>query len=80
MVLPKLDATKSMMWSFHVDNLRKNSRYDMIIGQHLLLELKLDLCFSDYKIKRNGGAYKGCTDPMKYPSNLCDDTRFINEV
>ena len=80
MVLPKLDTTQSMMWSFHVDDLRKNSRYDMIIGWYLLLELKLDLCFSDYKIKGNGGAYEGCTAPMKYPSNLCDDTRFINEV
>ena len=51
----------------------------MIIIQDLFLELKLDLCFHDYTIKSNGGAYKGCTTPMKYPYDLCDDESFINE-
>ena len=51
----------------------------MIIGRDLLLEIKLDLCFSYYKIKVNGGTYEGCTNPMKDPSDLCDDTSFINE-
>ena len=45
----------------------------MIIGKDLLLELKLDLCFSDYTIRGNGGLYKVCTVSMKYPSI------FINE-
>ena len=52
MVLPKLDATESMTCSFHVDDSQKNS-----IGQDLLLEPKLDLCFLYYKIKGNIGAY-----------------------
>ena len=55
LVWPELDATKSMTWSFHVDDSQKNSRYDMKIGRDLLLELKLDLCLSDYPIKGNGG-------------------------
>ena len=60
LVLPELDATKSVTWSFHVGELQKNSQYDMIIGRYLLLELKLDLCFSSYTIKGNGGTYDGC--------------------
>ena len=39
----------------------------MIIGRDLLLELKLDLCFSGYTIKVNGCVYEGCTAPMKDP-------------
>ena len=68
-----------MTWSFHVDELQKNSRYDMIIGWNLLLELKLDLCFSDYTINGNGCAYEGCTTLMRDTSNLRDDTSFRNE-
>ena len=62
-----------------MDDLQKNSRYDMIVGQDLLLELKLDLCYSNYTIEVNGGAYEGCNAPMKYPSDLCDDSIFRNE-
>ena len=51
----------------------------MIIDQDLLLELKLDFCFSDYTIKGNGGAYEGYTTPMRDPYDLCVDKRFINE-
>ena len=50
LVLPELDATKIVTWNFQVDDLQKTSRYDMIIGRYLLLELKLDLCVSIYKI------------------------------
>ena len=32
LVQPELDATKSVTWSFHVDDSQKHSRYDMIIG------------------------------------------------
>ena len=51
----------------------------MIIGRELLLEFKLDLCFSDYIIKGNGSVYEGCTPPMRDHYDLCDDARFINE-
>ena len=67
------------MWSFHVSESQKNSRYNMIIGQDLLLELKLDLCFSNCMIKGNGVAYKVCTTPMRYPNNFCNDASFRNE-
>ena len=79
LLLPEWDAMKSATLSFHVDDSQKSSRYDMIIGQYLLLEIKLDLCFSNYTIKGNGGAYKGCTAPMKYYFDLCDDASFRNE-
>ena len=72
LVLPELHATNSMTWNFHVDDLQKHSRYDMIMGRDLLLELKLDLCFSNFTIKGNVGLYKGCTVPMKYLSYLRD--------
>ena len=68
-----------MTWSFHEFFLQKNLRYDLIIGQDLLLEFKLDLCFSDYTIKDDGGAYKVWTDPMTYPSGFRDDKSFRNE-
>ena len=51
----------------------------MIIVWYLLLELKLDLCFSDYTIKSNGGTYKVWAAPIKYSSNLRDDASFRNE-
>ena len=79
LVFPELDVTKSVTWSFHVDDLQKNSGYDMIIGQDLLLELKLDLCYSNCTINGNGGTYKGCTAPMKYPTNFRDDASLGNE-
>ena len=79
LVLPKLDATKSVTLNFHVDDLQKNSRFDMIIGRDVLLELNLDLCFSDCTVKGNGGGYKGCTVTMKDTSNLRDDAIFRNE-
>ena len=62
-----------------MDDSQKNSRYDMIIGWDLLLELKLDLYLSDYTIKGNGGVYKVCTDPMTYPYDLWDEASFRNE-
>ena len=57
LVLPELDATKSIVWVLHVDDSQKYLWYDMIIGRDLLLELKLDLRFSNYTIKGNGDAY-----------------------
>ena len=50
-----------------MDDLQKNSRYDMIIGQSSLLDLKLDLCLSYYKFRGNGGAYVVCAAPTKDP-------------
>ena len=47
LVLTKLDATNSVTWSFHVDDLQKNSWYVMVIGIDFLLEIKLDLRLSD---------------------------------
>ena len=79
LVLPELDVTKSVTWVFHVNDSQKKFRYDMILGWELLLEPKLDLCFSNYTIKGNGGACKGFTAPMKDPSDLCDDASFRNE-
>ena len=62
-----------------MDGSQENSRYDMIISRDLLLELKFNLCFSDYTIKGNGGAYERCTASMRDPYDLCDDASFRNE-
>ena len=72
-------ATKSVTWNFHVDESQKKSRYDMIIGWELLLELKLDLCFSDQTIRGNGGAYEGCTISMNDTSDLRNGASFGDE-
>ena len=68
-----------MTWIFHVDDLHKNSQYDMIIGQDLLLELKLYYVSPIILIKGNGDMYEGCTAPMKDPYDLSDDASFRNE-
>ena len=51
----------------------------MIIGRDLLLDLKLDLCFSNYNIGGKRGAYEGCTISVKDTSDLHDDAIFRNE-
>ena len=79
LVLPELDVKKSGTWNFHEDDLQKNSRYDMIIGRDLLLELKLDLCLYNCTIKINGGVYKVCTVSMQYNSDLRDGAILRNE-
>ena len=78
LVLPELDVTKRVTWSFHVADLHKKLRYDMIIGQDLLFELKLYLCLFDYTIGGNGGTYEGYTVSTNDPSDLRDDAIFKN--
>ena len=56
----------------------------MILGQDILSELKICLDFSDHMIKCNGGAYKGCTTPMKDISKInfaktANDDKFLQE-
>ena len=51
----------------------------MIIGQYLLLEPRVDLCFSNYTIRGNGGAYEGFAISMKDISELRNNKIFINE-
>ena len=86
-VLTELNATKILTWNFHVDDLWKHSRYNMIMGQDLLSELQIYLYFSGYTIRVNVGAYKGCTISMRgmsneyvrISSNLRDYASFMNE-
>ena len=33
------------MWNFHVDDLQKNIRYDMILGKEILSKLKFTYVF-----------------------------------
>ena len=51
--LPEFSPTKTITWTAHVDesNDRKLAQYDMIIGDDLMTELGLDLCFSTKEIK-----------------------------
>ena len=51
----------------------------MIIGQILVSELQLYLCFHNYNIVVNRVAYKVCAISMKDLLDLRDDTRFRDE-
>ena len=42
----------------------------MILGNGIFSELQIDLCLSDNIIRRNGGNYEGCNDPIKDVSNI----------
>ena len=61
--------TKNATWNFHVHDSQDNSRYDMIIGRDLLSELQMDICFSDFTIRVNGGAYEECTSSTRDTNN-----------
>ena len=63
--LPELDATKIVMWKFHEDDSQENAQYGMIIGWYLLSEIQIDLCFSDFTIRVNRGAYGRCAITMR---------------
>ena len=52
------------------NNLQGNHRYDMILGREIMSKLRIYLCFSNNKIRGNGGTYKGYTAPMKVVSNI----------
>ena len=58
-------------------------RYDMIIGRDLLSELCMTLNFSKHVVECNGGAYKGCTAPMKDVDSIqfsdASDNMFAHE-
>ena len=48
-----------------MDDLQENEGYYIALGQDILLGLRIDLCFSDYAIRENVGAYENCKTPMK---------------
>ena len=50
-LLPELDARKSMMWNFHLDDSQENSWHDMVIGWYLFLDIQMYQCLSDYTIR-----------------------------
>ena len=56
-VLPELDTTKIISRNFHLNDSHGNHKYDVILGRDILSELQVCLCFSDKKIRVNGGAY-----------------------
>ena len=61
--LPKLSATKIVMWNLHMDNSSKD-RYDMILGRCVLTALGLNLKLSDHFIEADYGTFKSLTLPM----------------
>lgn len=48
--LGELDYSKIITWNLHSTNL-DTIRYDMIIGNDLMKELQIDICYSTNKIK-----------------------------
>ena len=61
-------ATKILTWKCHIDD-STNSRYDTILGRHLITLLVLDIEFSENFIIDGEGTYKGCSTPMVDVSN-----------
>ena len=61
--LPALSATNVVTWDFHVDDFAKG-RYDMILGQYLITELKLNMKLSEYIIGSDNRPFKGFTTSM----------------
>ena len=53
-----------------MDYLQGNHKYDMILGRDIFYKLQIDISFSDNIIRGNGGAYEGCTSPMKDVTNI----------
>ena len=57
LTLPEYIATKIVMWNCHMYESSKG-RYDMILGRDLLIDLGLNLKFSDHIIKAYDGTFK----------------------
>ena len=53
-----------------MDNLQVNQKYNMILEREIFSELQIYLCFSNNKIRGRVGAYKVCTSPMKYVTDI----------
>ena len=68
--------TKSVTYNFHVYDSQGNHKYDMILGSHILSELKIDSCLFNNTIRVNSGAYEGCTSPIKYISKINFNSSF----
>ena len=49
-LLPNIDARKSVMWDFHVDDLQGTHRYNAILGNNILSKLNIDLWLFDNTI------------------------------
>ena len=60
---PALSAMDVVTWKFHVDDFAKG-RYDMILGRCLLIELGLDLKFSENIIEADNGPFNGTATPV----------------
>ena len=53
-----------------MDHSQGNHRHDMILERGIFSKLEIYLCFSDNKIRVNGGSYKVRTAPIKDFSNI----------
>ena len=60
---PKLKAIKIMTWNCNVDDSTKGI-YDTILGRYLLIDLGLNLKWSDHVIESDDGTFKGYMAPM----------------
>ena len=74
-VLPELDAMKSITWNFHVDDSQGNYKYNMILGSDILSKLQIYLFLFNSKIGVNEGTYKAFSNPMKDVMNITTSAR-----
>ena len=61
--LPALRMTYVVTWKCHVDDSAKGGYY-LILGQYLLIELGLNLKFSEHIIEADDVPFKRSTTPM----------------
>ena len=61
--LPALSAKNVVTWNYHVDDSAKG-RYNMILRRYLLIELVLNLKYSEHVIKAVDGTFNRSTTPM----------------
>ena len=63
LTLPDFSATKIVMWNCHVDD-SANSRYYIILGRKILIELGLNLELSELVIESDDGTLQGSSATM----------------
>ena len=67
--LPEFSTNKRVQWVCHVDDTsdKSTAQYDMIIGNDLMTEIGLDICFSAKKIR-----WENDEIPMKHRGSLAN--------
>ena len=61
--LPALSVTNVLTWTFHVNEFTKG-RYNMILGQYIIIELAFNLEFAEHVVETDDKPFKGYITSM----------------